>query len=255
MIRSTVGTAFVVSIVAVAAACSTTEAAPDKYPSVDSFCAAKAKAECDAVAAACTVSSDTCTSARKNACATAAGVATGQGRTYRAANAQTCIDKATVLYADRVLDPTKEEAFYDACERVFSGSKKKSDPCSNAYDCEGSLVCDVDKGFCADKVTKKLKDPCNNPGDICDTGLFCQDQGGSKFCAAKGALGAACRIPEVPCVEDLRCNGTSCVALEAASQPCDTNDECVTHFCNATKLCQAAQYASETGTCKDFGGN
>jgi hypothetical protein len=226
----------------------------DKYPTIDSFCVAKAAQECDAVAAACSVSDDTCKGARKNACLTAASTATGQGRTYRSANAQNCIDKTTVLYGDRVLDPTKEQAFETACERVFIGSKKKSEACTNAYDCEGDLVCDLDKGFCAEKVTRKLKDGCNNPGDICDKGLFCNAEGGAKFCETKNALGTACLPPAGPCLENLWCNAGTCAALKAAGDTCAANEECVTNFCNPDKKCQAAQYASETGTCKDFGG-
>ena len=252
MIRSTLGLMVFAGGLLVIAACGDDTPA-EKYPTADVFCGVKAAEECDAVAAACTVSDDTCKTARKSACNAAAGVATGQGRTYRSANAQACIDKTMALYADRVLDADKEEAFREACERVFTGTKKKSDPCTNAYDCEGSLVCDLDKGFCADKVTKKLKDPCNNPGDICDDGLFCQAQGASKFCAPKNALGAPCNV-DSPCADDLQCNGTTCVALQDAGQPCEADSACKTRFCNPDRKCQARQYASETGTCKDFGG-
>lgn len=253
MIRSTFGVATALCI-ALVTACGDDEAPADKYPTSDSFCTAKAASECDAVAAACSVSDDACRTARKSACNTAAGAATAQGRAYRPASAQECIDKVTALYADRVLDPAKTEAFEDACERVFTGDKKKSDACDNAYACEGTLFCDVDKGFCADKVTKKLNDPCNNPGDTCEKGLFCQDKGGgSRFCTAKGTLGVTCQVPAMPCAEDLYCNGTACVARQAAGATCTTGDECVTGYCNPSHQCQAPQYASETGTCKDFG--
>lgn len=235
-----------------ATACGDDEAPADRYPTTDSFCAAKAAAECGEVAGECTVSDDTCESARKSSCMNAAGAATAQGRTYQPGSAQECIDRTTLLYGDRVLDVTKLETFEEACERVFMGAKKRSEACTNAYDCEGTLVCD--KGFCADEVAKRLKDPCNNPGDVCDTGLFCQVQSGARFCAEKGTLGANCG-PELPCLENLRCNSTSCVALMNAGDPCNVNDDCSTHYCNPDKKCQALRYASETGTCKDFGGN
>lgn len=225
-----------------------------KYPSADSFCVAKAAEECKAVAAVCTVSEDTCKNARKSACMTATGVATGQGRTYTAGNADACIAKTAEVYKDRVIDAAKEESFKLACERVFAGAKKKSDACSNEFDCAGSLVCDLDKGFCADQVDKKENDPCNNPGDICGKGFYCQQRGTSKFCSPKNKVGDSCNVKEAPCLEDLRCNGTSCVALQKAGDPCDTNEECTTSFCNGERKCQARQYASETGTCKDFGG-
>ena len=209
---------------------------------------------CKAVGAACSVTDDKCKDSRKSACLSATGAAAGQGRTYRPANAEACITKTTDVYKDRVIDAVKEAAFKVACDRVFTGTKKKSEACTNEYDCEGTLVCDTDKGFCADKVEKKDNDPCNNPGDICGKGLYCQQRGTTKFCTPKNKLGDSCNLKDAPCLEDLRCNATSCVALQAAGQPCDTSDECSTGFCNTDRKCQAKQYASETGTCKDFGG-
>lgn len=237
------------------AACGDDDPPAAKYPTSESFCGAKAAAECKPVAAACTVSEDTCKIARANACNVAAGQATAQGRTYRSGNAEACIEKTTAVYETRVIDSVKLAAFEEACERVFNGAKTKSDRCASAYDCEGSLVCDLDKGFCADRVTKKLKDPCNNPGDICDAGLFCEGQPGAKFCATKIAVGGACSPPALPCAEDLRCATSICVALQEAGQVCQADDECKTGFCNPDEKCQARQYASETGTCKDFGGS
>jgi hypothetical protein len=235
-------------------ACGGDEAPAAKYPTADSFCAAKAAEECKAVAAACVIAEARCKDVRAAACNSAAGVATSQGRTYRSESAESCIAKTTAVYTDRVIDGAKEAAFSEACARVFTGSKKKNEECSNEYDCEGTLACDLDKKLCSVKVEKKADEPCNNPGDICGKGLYCQPRGTVKFCTPKNKLGDSCRIPEAPCAEDLRCNGTSCVALQGPAQPCDTNDECTTRFCNTDRKCQARQYASETGTCKDFGG-
>lgn len=235
-------------------ACGDDEAPAAKFPTSDAFCTAKAAEECKAVAAACVIPDETCKSARTNACTSAASSATGQGRTYRAGNAEDCIAKTTAVYADRVIDAAKEKAFDEACGKVFTGSKKRNETCSNEFDCEAPFVCDLDKKLCAEKADRKLDDPCNNPGDICGAGLYCTLRGNSKFCVAKNKLGEACEIETAPCADGLRCNGAQCVALQAAAQPCDTNDECVTGFCNAEKKCQARQYASETGTCKDFGG-
>ena len=222
----------------------------EKYPSADSFCAAKADAECKAVGAVCGVADATCKDRRVEACRTAAGAATGQGRVYRAANAEVCITATTAVYADRVIVDTKEDAFEDACARVFAGTKKLSEPCVNLYDCEGSLTCDTDKGFCAQKSPKKTDEGCNNPGDICNAGLYCQQRGGSKFCAPKKNIAQPCDTGN-PCLESLRCINT-CLAKVATGEPCDTSDQCTTGFCNAEKKCGARQYPSETGSCKDF---
>jgi hypothetical protein len=235
------------------AACSSDEA-PAKYPTTDSFCQAKAGEECEAVAPVCVVSADACKNARTQACINDASSRIGQGLTYRAENAEACITKTTAVYVDRVIDPAKEKAFDEACARVFTGNKLRNEACSSPYECAGNLTCDLDKKVCALKVDKAQSDPCNNPGDICGTNLYCATQGSLKVCTPKAKLGETCSIGEIPCTDDLRCNGTSCVALQGAAAPCDTSDECTTHFCNADKKCAAKQYASEHGTCKDFGG-
>lgn len=225
-----------------------------KYPTADSFCAAKAAEECKAVAAACAVPNDKCKSTRTAACNSAAGAATAQARTYRADNAEACIARTTLVYADRVIDPVKERTFIEACERVFTGSKKKNEACANEYDCEGALVCDLDKKLCSVKVEKKAEEPCNNPGDICAKGLYCQARGSVKFCTPKNKLGETCNETDAPCEESIRCNGSTCIAKNGAGEACDTNNECLSDFCDADKKCRARTYASETGSCQDFGG-
>lgn len=253
MIRRALGLmAFGCGLVVVAACGDDTPA--EKYPTADSFCAAKAAEECKAVGAACAVPDDKCKATRAGACNGTAGGATGQGRSYRPENAESCIAKTTIVYADRVIDPVKEEAFVEACERVFMGTKKKNEACSNAYDCEGSLVCDLDKKLCAVKAEKKADEPCNNPGDICGKGLYCQARGAVKFCTPKNKLGDTCNETDAPCDEGLRCNTTTCVAKTGVGEGCDANTECLSGFCDADKKCRARSYATETGTCKDFGG-
>lgn len=256
MIRRTLGLIGLAGGIAlVLVACGDEDEPADKYPTADSFCAAKAAEECKVVAVECSVSNDKCADARKGACGAAAGTATEQGRTYRASNAEACLTKTAEVYKDRVIDRAKEEAFEDTCARVFTGTKKENEPCTDAYQCEASLVCDLAKGFCGKKTEKKENEACNNPGDLCAKGSYCQDRGGNRVCAPKGKLGESCHLKDMPCQEDLRCNGSSCVALIPAGDLCDTSDECVTAFCNADKKCQAKQYASETGTCRDFGGS
>jgi hypothetical protein len=229
------------------------DAAPAKFASVDSFCSAKAEAECKAVASACGVATDACKTQRTDACNTAAGTAAGQGRTYQQAKAEACITKTTEVYADRTIDPVKEADFEEACGRVFAGSKKKSEACDAEFECEETLICDPEKKVCAEKVERKADDPCNNPGDVCGKDLYCQQQGDNKFCVAKNKLDESCRVPSAPCAEDGRCVGNVCVARLGAGEACDSSDECTTNFCNAERKCQARQYASETGSCKDFG--
>jgi len=256
MIRKSLGLLLVVGIsVGSIVACGSDDDGPTfKYPSADSFCTAKAAEECKVVGPVCAVTDETCKSRRKSACDGLAAGAGGEGRVYTATKAETCITKTTEVYKDRVIDPVKEKAFVEACEGVFVGSKGESAPCTKLYECKEGLTCDVEKGFCAKKVEKTTADsPCNNPGDICGKGLYCQQRGGAKFCSARNKLGDLCNTKDAPCLEDLRCT-TTCVALIPAGGPCDTNDECVTNSCNTDRKCAARIYPSESGTCKDFGG-
>jgi hypothetical protein len=232
---------------------------PEKYPSAEAFCTAKATEECKVAAAPCAIPDATCQTKRKDACNAAAGGATGQGRTYKSANAEACITKTTAVYADRVINPTKEEEFRTACEKVFVGTKKQNEGCVNLYDCEGEFLCDPIVKVCARKVDVQEKGPCANPGDQCVKGLYCQQQGATKFCVPKNKTGDSCKLPSesdkvgAPCLEEIRCNASFCVDKIGAGGPCDNNDECSTSLC-VEKKCAAKQYASETGTCKDFGG-
>jgi hypothetical protein len=223
----------------------------DKYPSFESFCGAKAEEECKVVASACSLTEVQCVQTRKSSCVSAANASTSQGRTYRAGNAENCIAKVTEVYKDRQIAAEKEAAMNDACERVFLGSKAKTEACSNPYDCEGSsLVCD--KNRCAERVERNEGDGCNNAGEVCKAGFFCKDEGGQRYCRPKQKEGLICDDKN-PCIETLRCSN-NCIARNPTGTACFSNDDCTTGFCNADKKCGAKLYASETGTCKDFGG-
>jgi hypothetical protein len=246
-------TAFIGTVVLVA--CGDDDTPPAKYPTVDSFCDGKAAAECEVVSPSCRITVDVCKARRAQTCRS--GASSAVGRNYIPGRADDCIAKTKAVYADRQIDPKKEEAFQLACEKVFAGTKKKSEPCTNLYECDGSLVCDVEKGFCADKVEKKQNDGCNNAGDICATGLFCEDRGGQKFCSPKKKVDEPCS-PTIPCVEEARCVSTICKPRVGPGEPCNANLDCLTNFCDTTnpnsRVCGAKLYASETGSCKDFGG-
>lgn len=220
-----------------------------KYPSSDSLCEAKAAEECKVAGPVCAVTEQNCKTKRVDACRSLAGTALSQGRRYDPAKADDCIAKTIEAYKDRVVDPVKEAAAKESCERVFAGAKKLSESCSSFYECEGTLICD--RGVCATKTDRKKDQPCNNPGDICEKGLYCQQRGENKFCSEKNKLDQACDPVEAPCSEELRCT-TKCEPLKAAGEACDASSECTTGLCNTEKKCSARQFPSETGSCQDF---
>jgi len=230
-------------------ACSSDEAT-DKYPSADSFCSAKADTECQAAAPVCAANIDTCKTTRTQSCNSAAGQATGGGRTYRPAQADKCINDTKTLYATKVVDLDKEKTVEDECQRVFTGSKNKGDACTQPYDCSGELVCD--RGHCAEKKPVGLNDGCANPGETCATGTYCQAQGGVSTCVARNAAGEICK-DTAPCLETLRCVNT-CVDKVDSGGACDKNDDCKTGFCGKDKKC-AAKLVPGAGGCSDFGGS
>jgi len=232
----------------------TTDDATEKYPSADSFCTAKANEECvtSKLAEACSVANDRCKDQRLIACNKVTSAATSSGRTYRGSNVDACLQRLHEAYQDRVVSADKDKAATEACEKVFVGLKKKSETCTGLYDCEGTLTCDLEKGsVCAEKRTLAKDDPCNNPGEICGPGLYCQQRGGTKFCSDRNKEGDACKA-DAPCLEALRCAQT-CVAKVDPGNPCDKNEDCKSSFCNTSKKCEAKKYAGDAFTCIDFG--
>ncbi len=230
-------------------ACSS-DAEGDKYPSVDSFCTAKAEEECKGGAGVCAVNEQTCKDARKQFCLNAANTATGIGRTYRAGNAEACLAKVAEVYKALPITAEKEAPLTDACERVFLGTKTKAQACTNTFECESSsLICD--KGFCQERVEKNENDGCSNAGEVCKAGFACKQEGGQRFCKPRQTEGDICDGERL-CLENLRCNG-QCVARRGSGDPCKAGDECLTGFCSQEGKC-AVKLVTESGNCKDFGG-
>ena len=107
-------------------ACSATGSSPP-YPDVQSFCIAKAKAECQ-IAARCNVDANACQTYRASLCSTEASDAMRSGtRKYVADNAQACIDSVNGAYGGdhaEILFAKLEgpSSIADTCGRVFSGN-------------------------------------------------------------------------------------------------------------------------------------
>jgi hypothetical protein len=240
-------------------ACSTEDDAADKFASSDSFCTAKAEAECGtptekALAAKCGANPETCQKQRVSTCTSGASAATGQGRIYRASSAQPCIDSIKSTYKNSATDttPDLEAETTKICDRVFSGSKKEADQCANTFECEGALICD--KGVCITEDKIALKGQCNNAGAVCDTGTYCQQQGATKFCVEKNKLADACKV-DAPCIETLRCVTDHCVAKVAGGGLCDNDGECAVEspYCDpVSKKCHP-KYESSSPACKQYG--
>jgi hypothetical protein len=222
----------------------------DKYPSADSFCAAKADEECKGGAGICQVTEVKCKDARKAYCLSAANTNTGAGRTYRAGQAEACINKVAEVYKALPITAEKEGPLAEACERVFVGVKTKAQTCTSSYDCESSsLICD--KGFCQEKVEKNENDGCSNAGEVCKATFACKPEGGQRICRPRQKEGEICDGDRL-CLETLRCNG-QCVSRKGAGEACKAGEECISGFCSQDGKC-SVKLVTESGNCKDFGG-
>ncbi|MFO0673265.1 MAG: hypothetical protein U0235_27225 [Polyangiaceae bacterium] len=238
--------------------CSSDPEPADKYPSVESFCEAKAQTECDQVAAKCAARTEACVVARKFDCQNFVTASKTGTRTYQPKAAESCVSKAGEIFAKNVITPDDTKALAAVCDKVFKGTQAKLQACTSAGDCTGDLICD--KGVCADRVEKAKGDFCGNPGEVCDASAYCtQAAAGSLQCAAKKAANETCDAKN-PCVDTLRCAGT-CADRFPSGGTCDTDADCASGapFCdlyNGKKCSAGIIPAPGTPACKQlFGGS
>jgi len=230
--------------------CSSSET--DKYPSVDSFCAARAQEECKA-ADECGTQVAVCLSQRKASC-TSSPAATS--RPYHSGNAQGCIDKTHDTYAKDTITPDDLAALQTECDKVFQGSATSLGRCDTTQDCSGDLVCD--KSVCAKRVEKNPGDFCGNPGEVCGGESYCATTAGALQCVPRKALNEVCDAKIAPCQTTLRCNG-SCQARAESGQACATDDDCAADapYCdpaNGNKCDKGLRFGPGLTACKDYGG-
>jgi hypothetical protein len=227
---------------AFAAACSAKASQP--FPDVQSFCNAKAKAECQ-VAMTCGIDVADCEVQRVSLCNLEAMTAETSGsrtRHYSPANAADCITTVGNAYGKTQIPFSQlvgSGSLSDICQRVFTGDAAVNDPCETSYDCAKDLVCaPVTPGsattVCAAAVNKSQGDFCQDPGSICPPDTYCAmpPTGGGYQCLPAKQQGQPCDAATAPCVSTQRCEagagatGFTCEPRVAAAQPCATNDDC-----------------------------
>lgn len=224
--------------------------AQSPYPDVASFCAAKAKAECQ-VSLVCAIDATACASYRAGLCVEDAAAATASGtRTYDPGNVQPCLDALNAAYGGTaskipfaaLVGPG---TITDKCERVFAGIAIQDKPCVSDYDCSGELICSpatfgATQDVCAPAVSVNLGAFCSDPGLMCPVDAYCANTGAAPECAASAAAGMPCSVAP-PCVSTERCIGGFCADRATAGQACATNDDCApdSPYCdpNAGNIC------------------
>jgi hypothetical protein len=236
-------------------ACSSDDA--DKFGTTDSFCAAKADAECNNIAVQkCGATVDACKPLRQAQCSSDASTAQSQGRSYVSGAVQDCLDSINDTYGSggSHVTPLGETATANVCDRVFRGSKTENQACANTGECSGSLICDT---LCATEQPASIGQGCGNAGQVCDAATsYCQDQGGKKFCAALEADGNICDPVMAPCVTTDRCVN-HCIAKETVGQACNVDSDCAdaAPFCDTTATPHKCRpkYESTSPACKTYG--
>jgi hypothetical protein len=220
------------------------------YPDVASFCAAKAKAECQ-VSLVCASDASACASYRAGLCVQDAASATASGtRTYDPGNVQPCLDALNAAYGNtntKILFAALvgPGSITDKCERVFAGIAVQDKPCVSDYDCTGELICSpatfgATEKVCAPAVSKNLGDFCSDPGSMCPVDAYCANTGAAPECQPSAAAGMACSMAP-PCISTERCIGGFCADRATAGQACTTNDDCApdSPYCdpNGSSVC------------------
>lgn len=202
-----------------------------KYPDLNSFCNARASAECStAVVLACAAPNPTCTSKRQALC-----VSTAPARAYNAGAAEDCVTQVTNAYADAKITLDESKSIDSACLPVFEGPGVTGSACHVDSDCRTStglrcvLSAGSSQGTCQVPQMVMGGGSCAAANQQCVTGYHC---GTNFYCDINAIDGAACSSQN-PCAPGLLCASTGkCQAKFADGVACVSGDECLNGICN-----------------------
>ncbi|MGZ3417967.1 MAG: hypothetical protein ACXWUG_19855 [Polyangiales bacterium] len=207
--------------------------------SLDAFCAARAKAECnDTVVKSCkSKTKDACVASRTAICKSSVP----QGVRYDADAAGTCIDAVTEAYADAKLGPGEITGLADVCgPKVFVGKGTARDRCTSDWDCDASigLVClkawGKDEGKCLVPNLVPTAAACDGEADVCPSDSYCDDQ--TKVCVPKHAPGESCQPGLIFCMDTAVCAGGGpfgggCKDKLSLGETCRLDSDCKDGLC------------------------
>jgi len=231
------------AVVAVLAAGACVAPGP-KYPFLNSYCQARASAECShAVVLACAVADvATCVTNRQAVCMTSAPPNT----IYNPGAAEGCVDEVTIAYADAEITEQESQAIDAACLPVFNGPGVTGATCQADTDCQvGSMLRCVlapnsTQGTCQVPQMVTGGGSCAGIADECVAGYHC---GLTANCDIDQSAGENC-APSTPCAPGLSCAASGmCVSKSQDGSSCTADDDCLNGICNgagvagATPLC------------------
>jgi hypothetical protein len=269
-------------IAALAIGCVTKKAAP--YPDIQSFCNAKAQAECQ-IASTCLIDANDCQAHRAAVCNSDATAATEMGvgpRKYVQGNAQACIDALNMAYGGgntkvSFMQLVGKGSIADLCARVFSGNASMNETCASPYDCTGDLICapvmpghmasangGAVPSVCAPSVNVAAGGFCATPGSICATDSYCALPSASSAYECEPAMqqSQSCDPVTAPCASTQRCvsqTGSAapmCQPRAKLGQACQSDGDCVPDapYCDPyiNKCTTGQSFASDAADCAEF---
>jgi hypothetical protein len=196
----------------------------------DEFCTTVAKRECAAVVMSCQKPDPApCEAIRLTACKSFATSAKGGTRAFRADGADACFNQISSTYGKTLIKAEDLDALADTCSQVFAGMGKPNDACTVDLDCEPSLICDRKR--CGPKRGISSGGNCGNPGETCPDTEYCKPADGISVCTKRQDKGAAC-TDALPCLPTLRCDAGACVDKLAFDQPCQSDEQCQSAYCD-----------------------
>jgi hypothetical protein len=226
--------------------------AHQKMDTVESYCHARALAECnDTVVSKCAVTdAKSCVAARSSSCTRTAP----QGTELVTAQAPVCVQLVVAAYADAVLTGDELTKIGTACgPALFSGPGAARSPCTTSYDCRSidGLSCLIPDQATAGKCMKlqpvAASGACPGEADQCPDGYFCESK--AKICQAQADSGEPCDPLNHPCKAGLTCPtnpfaGGTCQGKWSEGHPCKADADCGSNIC-------ARQPAAVDGNCSE----
>lgn len=246
-------------------ACGSDKDDGDKYPTLASFCSARAKAECtSSVIKNCSLDSvDSCQAKRASVCINSKP----SGAEYRPSAAEKCLSPVGKAFVDDKITPEEKQSIEVACASLWGGSQGAGTACQHDYECDldSKLLCvkkpGNSEGFCNVPREVGPAADCSQPDMVCKVGYYCTPA--DKTCGELRRKGSECS-PTTPCQDGLRClveegsaTGT-CVDKLGPNSECTVEKEyeCASGICSLLlseyKCLNNLHLSPNEPTCSDF---
>ena len=241
-------------------ACSSSDAPPDPYASVASFCESWASSACNETVVLACSGADKADSTLTQACITSqtAFCQTGldiPATGYSSKNALACLTAVQSAYSDGKLNAQEIATVRhrgSPCNQLIKGAAAEGEPCTKDDDCNtlDDYLClmKAGTGTCQIPSVSANGDPCTAAGATCNPGYYCDDN-----CVKSKVEGAKC-TESFECAAGLTCDAatTKCVAI-VSSGNCTVDSDCALgKICDAGLCVASITLGASNEICKDL---